>query len=385
MAAEAGRPGLSLDLRAALVIGLATAIADAACKGVGVGSDAVAYGAVIAALVVRPDFSRWPLKIYPVLLILFGVCLAIGVSLGLALSNVPELFSFGLVAALMQLISLLLPSQLKLLSGVVAVAGVLPLLGTPSWEGWRDQMLAVSIGLAIGTLVQLVFTPESASRAAPSEPEPRGGGAPTPPEPSLAERVAAGLRSPFFWRKLVFASLAYTIGVGLGAVTPKYLYFGVVLLLNDSIGDTLARVRDRMVGVSLGILMPLLVFNTMGISEVAIGLVMGGTAALMTALKQQRYLRTALISSGVAFIGYGPLVAWYIPNRWIDYLMGCGLALAVGVLLFPNSALRRFNQLSADGSNPLVLAELEQLLPAATEEARWLGLPKPQLPSGLHR
>jgi uncharacterized membrane protein YgaE (UPF0421/DUF939 family) len=381
MTAEAGQTGLSLDLRAALVIGLATAIADATCKGVGLSGDSVAYGAVIAALVVRPDFSRWPLKIYPVLVILFGVCLAIGVSLGLGLSNVPELFSFGLVAALMQWITLLLPSQLKLLSGVVAVAGVLPLLGTPSWEGWRDQMLAVTIGLAIGTLVQLVFTPESASRPSESEADPPKAEAKPLKDPPLAERVAAGLRTPFFWRKLVFASLAYTIGVGLGAVTPKYLYFGVVLLLNDSIGDTLARVRDRMVGVSLGILMPLLVFNTVGINEVAVGLVMGGTAALMTALNRQSYLRTALISSGVAFIGYGPLVAWYIPNRWIDYLMGCGLALAVGLLLFPNSALRRFNQLTAGASNPSVAGELKRLLPAATEEARWLGLPKPQLPA----
>ncbi|MEY4360336.1 MAG: hypothetical protein RLZZ631_1822 [Cyanobacteriota bacterium] len=381
MTAEAGQTGLSLDLRAALVIGLATAIADATCKGVGLSGDSVAYGAVIAALVVRPDFSRWPLKIYPVLVILFGVCLAIGVSLGLGLSNVPELFSFGLVAALMQWITLLLPSQLKLLSGVVAVAGVLPLLGTPSWEGWRDQMLAVTIGLAIGTLVQLVFTPESASRPSESEADPPKAEAKPLKDPPLAERVAAGLRTPFFWRKLVFASLAYTIGVGLGAVTPKYLYFGVVLLLNDSIGDTLARVRDRMVGVSLGILMPLLVFNTVGINEVAVGLVMGGTAALMTALNRQSYLRTALISSGVAFIGYGPLVAWYIPNRWIDYLMGCGLALAVGLLLFPNSALRRFNQLTAGATNPSVAGELKRLLPAATEEARWLGLPKPQLPA----
>jgi hypothetical protein len=83
----------------------------------------------------------------------------------------------------------------------------------------------------------------------------------------------------------------------------------------------------------------------------------------------------------VAFVGYGPLVAWYIPHRWIDYLMGCGLALAVGLLLFPNSALRRFNQLTAGASNPSVAGELKQLLPAATEEARWLGLPKPQLPA----
>jgi hypothetical protein len=92
-------------------------------------------------------------------------------------------------------------------------------------------------------------------------------------------------------------------------------------------------------------------------------------------------LRTALISSGVAFIGYGPLVAWYIPHRWIDYLMGCGLALAVGLLLFPSSALRRFNALSNDVSQPDRWTELQALLPAASEEARWLGLPTPELPT----
>jgi len=381
MATEgSGISPLTLDLRAALVIGLAAALTHAVCGGVGLSGSALAYGSLIAVLVVRPDFSRWPTLIYPVLLILVGLCLAIGVSLGLALSNVPEVFVFGLVAALMQLITLTLPSKLRLLSGVVACAGVLPLLGTPSWESWRDEMLAISLGLAIGTLVQVVFTPEAsrspeanpASSAAPSEAQ--------PPEPPVGERIAAGLRSPFFWRKLVFASLALAIGEGLGALTPKYLYFGVVLLLNDSIGATMARVRDRMAGVSFGVLMPLLVFNTLGISDVSIGVVMAGTTMLVAALNRRSYLRTALISSGVAFIGYGPLVAWYIPNRWIDYLMGCALALLVGLLFFPQSALRRFNQLSAAATGQPVRAQLEALLPAAREEARWLGLPQPQLP-----
>ena len=374
MAAEAPAGSLSLDLRAALVIGLAAALSDAACQGIGLSGESIAYGALIAALVVRPDFSRWPLLIYPVLIVLVGICLAIGVSLGLGLSDAPQAFVFGLVAALMQLITLLLPSKLRLLSGVVACAGVLPLLGTPSWEGWRDEMLAIVIGLLAGTLLQLTFTPAGLKQP-PEESRTEA------EDPPLADRIRAGLSSPFFWRKLVFASLAYAIGLGVGAVTPKYLYFGVVLLLNDSIGATMARVRDRMVGVSLGVLMPLLVFNTIGLSELSIGLVMGGTAALLAALNRRNYLRTALISSGVAFIGYGPLVAWYIPHRWIDYLMGSALALAVGVFLFPNSALRRFNQLTAGEHNPTVASELQVLLPAATEEARWLGLPKPQLPA----
>jgi uncharacterized membrane protein YgaE (UPF0421/DUF939 family) len=380
MATESIPSSLSTDLRAALVIGLAAALTYSACEGVGLSGGSLAYGSLIAALVVRPDFSRWPLAIYPVLLVLVGLCLAIGVSLGLGLSNVPQVFVFGLVAALMQLITLTLPSKLRLLSGVVAVAGVLPLLGTPSWESWRDELVALSMGLAIGTLIQIVFTPDrlrSPEATPASSAETREA---PPAEPPLKSRIAAGLRSPFFWRKLVFASLALAIGEGLGALTPKYLYFGVVLLLNDSIGATLARVRDRMAGVSLGVLMPLLVFNTLGISEVSIGLVMAGTTMLVAALNRRSYLRTALISSGVAFVGYGPLVAWYIPNRWIDYLMGCALALLVGVLLFPQSALRRFNQLSASTDPLLARPELEALLPAASEEARWLGLPPPQLP-----
>lgn len=359
-----------VQLRGALVIALAAGLTSAVCDGLNLSSEAIAYGTVIAAVVVKPDFSRWPLAIYPVLLVVFGFCMAIGVVLGLALSAVPQVFLFGLVAALMQLFALLLPGKLRMLSGVVAVAGVLPLLSSaPSWSDWGQEVLAIALGLAIATAVQLAFAPAvipaSESGAANSAEEPA--------EPPLAERVKAGLQSPFFWRKLVFASLALAIGQGVGAVTPKYLYFGVVLLLNDSIGETLARVRDRMIGVSFGILMPLLVFNTLGIGALQNGLVLGGTAALVMALNRASYLRTALISSGVAFVGYGPLVAWYIPNRWLDYLMGCGLAVAVGLLLFPNSALRRYNQLRAD---PAASSEqLQRLLPAAREEARWLGVP----------
>ena len=359
-----------VQLRGALVIALAVGLTSAVCDGLNLSGEAIAFGAVIAAVIVRPDFSRWPLAIYPVLLVVVGFCMAIGVVLGLALSAVPQVFLFGLVAALMQLFALLLPGKLRMLSGVVAVAGVLPLLSSaPSWSDWGQELLAIALGMAIGTALQLAFSPA----VIPASESPAAGPAPEPAEPPLAERVMAGLRSPFFWRKLVFASLALAIGQGVGAATPKYLYFGVVLLLNDSIGDTLGRVRDRMVGVSFGILMPLLVFNTLGIGALQNGLVMGGTAALVMALNKASYLRTALISSGVAFVGYGPLVAWYIPNRWIDYLMGCGLALAVGLLLFPNSALRRYNQLRAD---PAASSEqLQRLLPAAREEARWLGVP----------
>ena len=359
-----------VQLRGALVIALAVGLTSAVCDGLNLSGEAIAYGAVIAAVIVRSDFSRWPLAIYPVLLVVVGFCMAIGVVLGLALSAVPQVFLFGLVAALMQLFALLLPGKLRMLSGVVAVAGVLPLLSSaPSWRDWGQELLAIALGMAIGTALQLAFSPA----VIPASESPAAGPAPEPAEPPLAERVMAGLRSPFFWRKLVFASLALAIGQGVGATTPKYLYFGVVLLLNDSIGDTLGRVRDRMVGVSFGILMPLLVFNTLGIGALQNGLVMGGTAALVMALNKASYLRTALISSGVAFVGYGPLVAWYIPNRWIDYLMGCGLALAVGLLLFPNSALRRYNQLRAD---PAASSEqLQRLLPAAREEARWLGVP----------
>jgi hypothetical protein len=359
-----------VQLRGALVIALAVGLTSAVCDGIGLSGEAIAYGAVIAALIVRPDFSRWPLAIYPVLLVVVGVCMAVGVVLALALSAVPQVFLFGLVAALMQLFALLLPGKLRMLSGVVAVAGVLPLLSSaPSWRDWGHQLLAIGLGMAIATALQLAFSPA----VIPASESPAAGPGSEQAEPPLAERVIAGLQSAFFWRKLVFASLALAIGQGVGAVTPKYLYFGVVLLLNDSIGDTLGRVRDRMVGVSFGILMPLLVFNTLGIGALQNGLVMGGTAALLMALNKASYLRTALISSGVAFIGYGPLVAWYIPNRWMDYLMGCGLALAVGLLLFPNSALRRYNQLRAD---PAASREqLQRLLPAAREEARWLGVP----------
>ncbi len=365
-------------LRGALVIALAAGLTSAVCDGLTLSSEAIAYGAVIAALVVRPDFSRWPLAIYPVLLVVVGLCMAMGVALGLALASVPLVFVFGLMAALMQLFVLLLPAKLRLLSGVVAVAGVLPLLSnSPSWSDWGQELLAIALGLAIGTGVQLAFAPA----VIPGSEHSAAGSAASPgqeaAEPPVAERLKAGLQSPFFWRKLVFASLALAIGQGVGAVTPKYLYFGVVLLLNDSIGDTLGRVRDRMVGVSLGILMPLLVFNSLGIGALQTGLVMGGTAALVVALNKASYLRTALISSGVAFVGYGPLVAWYVPNRWVDYLMGCGLALAVGLLLFPNSALRRYNQLKVD---PAASREqLQRLLPAALEEARWLGMPLPEL------
>lgn len=374
-------------LRAALVIGLAAAFTSAAALGLGLSGSAVAYGAVVAPLVVRPDFSRWPAAIYPALLGVAAIGLAIGTCLGQALASVPQVFVFGLVAALMQVLTLLLPAKLNVLGGVLAVIGVLPLLSSnPSWSSAGDELLAIGLGLAIGTGLQVLFTPTTLRPTTPppiksSTPSPHVQSGPLanqghkPPSHGLANNVMTGLRSPFFWRKLICASLALAIGEGLGAVEPKYLYFGIVLLLNDSIGETLLKVRDRIAGVSLGILMPLLVFNTIGGGSFSNGLVMGGTAALAMALNQGPYLQTALISSGVAFIGYGPLVAWYIPNRWIDYSLGSGLALLVAVLIFPRSSLKQYNKLKAlPDTTP---EQLMTLWPGAKQEAWILGLQPP--------
>lgn len=369
-------------LRAALVIGLAAAFTSAAALGLGLSGSAMAYGAVIAALVVRPDFSRWPAAIYPVLLVIAAIGLGIGTCLGQALASVPQVFVFGLVAALMQVLTLFLPAKLSPLGSTLAVVGVLPLLSSnPSWSSTRDELLAIGLGLVIGTGLQVLFTPITlrpikSSTADPHLPEGhRASKVQKPTEPGFGINVMAGLRSPFFWRKLICASLALAIGEGLGAVEAKYLYFGIVLLLNDSIGDTLFKVRDRIAGVSLGILMPLLVFNTIGGGSFSNGLVMGGTAALVMALNQAPYLQTALISSGVAFIGYGPLVSWYIPNRWVDYSLGSGLALIIAILIFPRSSLKQYNKLKdLPNTTP---EQLLKLLPGAKEEAWFLGGPPP--------
>jgi uncharacterized membrane protein YgaE (UPF0421/DUF939 family) len=137
-------------------------------------------------------------------------------------------------------------------------------------------------------------------------------------------------------------------------------------------------VRDRMVGVSLGVLMPLLVFDSFGLSPLSTAVVMGGTAALVVALQGEAYLRTALISSGVAFVGYGPLVAWYIPHRWLDYLLGSALAVAAGLLFRPTSALQQYRALLR--RSPVAQDAARRLYPAALEEARWTGQVPPAFP-----
>jgi len=353
-------------LRLVLTVALASALTWAICRSFGLGG-ATAYGVVIAALIVRPRFDRWP----PAVFVLLPLVVTIGLALGTALKPLlqgPPVWQFAVVTVCAQVLGQALPDKLMLVRNILAVLAVLPLLSSnATWLGAWQQLLAVMIGMATGTAMQ-------AALKLPGE----AGEQEQKVEPVLlmpARSLAARFRDPFFWRKLVVSSLALSIGLGLGAANPKYLYFGVVLLLNDNLGATLGRVRDRMVGVSLGVLMPWLVFNTMGVNNVAVALVMGGTTSLMLAFGLMPNLSTALISSGVTFVGYGALTDWYVPSRWIDYLMGCGLALLVCLLVRPVSALRRFRQLAASlpqGSGDLS-PELEGLLPGALEEARVLG------------
>ncbi|MCF8133708.1 MAG: FUSC family protein [Synechococcus sp. Tobar2m-G35] len=348
-------------LRYPLVVGLAAALVWSMAHALGFGSGA-AYGVVIAALVVRPDFGRWPTPLFVLLPLLVLVGLGLGTLLK-PLLEAPVVWAFGVVTLAAQLLAQMLPDKLAMLRTLLPILAVLPLLGSNStWLSAWHQWLAVVLGLAMGVLLPEAF------RLPGDGPPPAAGEAPAVgPSRSISQRLA----DPFFWRKLIASTLALAVGQGLGAVNPKYVYFGVVILLNESLGATLGRVRDRMVGVSLGIVMPWLVFNIFGVSSVSLALVMGGTAALLPLLGLRAHVRTALISSGVTFAGYQALADWYIPTRWIDYLLGCGLALLVCLLFSPTSALQRFRALAAEGHG--LEGELLRLLPNAREEALWLG------------
>jgi len=352
-------------LRLVASVGLACGITWAICHGLGLG-EATPYGVVIAAVMVRPRFDRWPRPVFVLLPLVVMVGLTLGTLLKPLLEG-PQFWEFAIVSGLALTLGQALPDKLAIVRNLITVAAVLPLLNSnATWLGAWHQTLAVVVGLVVAPLLQaglrlpvdrILLESEGDSEPAVSLLAPR----------SLRKRFA----DVYFWCKLVVAMLAMAIGVGVGAVTPKYLFFGVVLLLNDSLGATLGRVRDRIVGVSLGVLMPWLVFNTMGVQSVAVMLVMGGTTALIVALGLIPQLRTALVSSGVTFVGYGALTDWYIPNRWIDYLMGSLLALIVCLVVRPLSALSRFRQLALAGEG--MTAELSSLLPSALEEARALG------------
>jgi uncharacterized membrane protein YgaE (UPF0421/DUF939 family) len=353
-------------LRHPLVVGLAAALVWSIAHSLGYGSGA-AYGVVIAAIAVPPDFRRLPAPLFVVLPVLCAVALGLGTLLK-PLLEAPEVWAFAIVTLLAQLIGQLLPDRLALLRNVLPILAILPLLGSNStWLSAWHELLAILTGLVVAVVLTAAFRLPGDTPPAPPAAEAPGAA----PVRALAQRLG----DPYFWRKVVASTLALAVGQGLGAVNPKYVYFGVVILLNESLGATMARVRDRMVGVSLGVLMPWLVFNLFGVSSVSLGLVMGGTAALLPLLGLGAHLRTALISSGVTFAGYQALTDWYIPTRWIDYLMGCGLALLVCLLFQPTSALRRFNDLAAAarGAGQPLTGELKALLPSAREEAVWLG------------
>jgi Fusaric acid resistance protein-like len=361
----------SAGVRYPLVVALAAAVVWSMAHALGIGSGA-AYGVVIAALVVQPNLAPLPGPLFVVLPLLCAVGLGLGTLLK-PLLDAPVVWAFAILTLLAQLIGQLLPDKLAPLRTVLPILAILPLLGSNStWLSAWHEWLAIVLGLAVGAAFTAVFRLPG-DRVADKGGKEDGGKRAGPPSPERSP--SQRLEDPYFWRKAIASTLALAVGQGLGAVNPKYVYFGVVILLNETLGATLARVSDRMVGVSLGVVMPWLVFNIFGVSSLSLALVMGATAALLPALGLGPHLRTALISSGVTFAGYQALTDWYIPTRWIDYLMGCGLALLVCVLFQPSSALRRFRDLAEEshrtGEPPP--AELQTLLPSAREEARWLG------------
>jgi uncharacterized membrane protein YgaE (UPF0421/DUF939 family) len=353
--------------RLPLVVAIAAGLVWSICNALGLAS-AAAYGVVIAAVVVRPDFQAWPTRLY----IALPLVVLIGLSLGTWLKPLlaaPIVWEFAVVTAMAQLIGQLLPDRLAMLRNLLPILAILPLLSSSStWLAAWQQLVAVMLGLGVAVGMQAIF------RSAVDRDSQQLAVSKNSPKLEFSRSVGERFSDYYFWRKLIFSVLALAIGQGVGAVNPKYVYFGVVLLLNDSIGATLGKVRDRMVGVSIGILMPWIVFNAFGVNSISLALVMGGTVSMMMLFGFYAHLKTALISSGVTFAGYQALTDWYIPTRWIDYLLGCGLALLVCLLFSPSSALKQFRRLAQ--TEERLTAELLQLLPSAREEALWLGQKK---------
>jgi hypothetical protein len=87
----------------------------------------------------------------------------------------------------------------------------------------------------------------------------------------------------------------------------------------------------------------------------------------------QVHLRTALISSAVAFIGYGPLVDWYIPNRWLDYFAGSLLALLASLVITPRWVLPRYRSLPSGPATKAQEQQRRSLKPLADAESLLLG------------
>ena len=363
MIGRAGEPDLRLAFTVAVAVGLTHAI----CSGLSMAAAPAAYAALVSAIVIRPDFHLWPLRLYPALMLIIAVAFALGLGVSAAFVDAPEVFQFAIASAVSMLLTPLLPPVLMVLAPIFTVFSVIPLLETgPTLGSTASELLAVCIGLSMGAVVQAVCTPDP----------------PYPPSPSQASsalsadlwiRYGQVLSNVLFWRKLVLAAFALAIGYGIGAATPKYLDFGVVLLLMDSVGASLLRAFDRIVGVSLGIAMPLLVFNGFGLNSFTIPLVMGTTTLLVCALGLQVHLRTALISSAVAFIGYGPLVDWYIPNRWLDYFAGSLLALLASLVITPRWVLPRYRALQSGPATQAQEQQRRSLKPLADAESLLLG------------
>ena len=75
----------------------------------------------------------------------------------------------------------------------------------------------------------------------------------------------------------------------------------------------------------------------------------------------------------MAFIGYGPLVDWYIPNRWLDYFAGSLLALLASLVITPRWVLPRYRALLSGLRNDEQEQQRRSMKPLADAESLLLG------------
>jgi hypothetical protein len=129
-------------LRLVASVGLACGITWAICHGLGLG-EATPYGVVIAAVMVRPRFDRWPRPVFVLLPLVVMVGLTLGTLLKPLLEG-PQFWEFAIVSGLALTLGQALPDKLAIVRNLITVAAVLPLLNSnATWLGAWHQTLAV--------------------------------------------------------------------------------------------------------------------------------------------------------------------------------------------------------------------------------------------------
>ncbi|MGH1394123.1 MAG: FUSC family protein [Trichormus sp.] len=152
------------------------------------------------------------------------------------------------------------------------------------------------------------------------------------------------LRSKMAMKMAIAATISFVIAERLQSHYPFYAVIAAIIVMSSTHGSTFKLGIARLIGTAIGAITGAVFVTTLGSNFWSLGICVFLTIFLASHDKFQEATKLAGYVSAIVILSYGQLPWLYAWHRFLETLLGIGVALLVNNLIFPARATKELRR-----------------------------------------